>query len=370
MSPTAIRPKALKPGDTIAFISPSSRLNISHARAIASAVSVLTKRGFKVREVYHPETPGSIQSTITSRLAEFREAFTDPSVAAVICTIGGTTFTELLPSLLEDVELHAAIRSHPKIASGYSDITGVHWFLYTVAGLRTFYGPGMIPELVGTESASGGDSTLDFTVRNLLAAIATIEPIGDVRRSKWYNPRLQPHMLNPTPDASLDADEVAPNPGWTWVRKGRKPVRGRLFGGFLMAMARLAGVRQLAPTWAGRIVFLESAIADHDVTAGVPLERMQAAIADLIAQGVFDAAVGLVVGRPYGYNTPEQREAYMSVIRGLLCEGRLADRNPDFPILFGVDFGHTTPMVTLPYDALAELDGENDRFAVLESGVV
>jgi muramoyltetrapeptide carboxypeptidase LdcA involved in peptidoglycan recycling len=34
-----------------------------------------------------------------------------------------------------------------------------------------------------------------------------------------------------------------------------------------------------------------------------------------------------------------------------------------------VDIGHTVPMVTLPYDALAELDSENGTFAVLESGV-
>ncbi|KAI1809593.1 peptidase family S66 [Poronia punctata] len=370
-TPASIRPKALKPGDTIAFISPSARFNVSCAKAIASASAVLTKRGYQVREIFHPVTPDTIQNNISSRLIEFREAFTDPTVAAVICTIGGTTFTELLPSLLEDVELHAAIRAHPKIVLGCSDITGLHWFLNAATGLRTFYGPGMIPELVPSESGSEEElSTLEFTVRNLLAAVATTEPIGDVERSKWYNPFLQESLLRPESGAPLGAGKVSPNPGWTWIRKGRGPVQGRLFGGFLMVMARLAGVRALAPNWTGRIVFLETAISDHDPTAGNPLERVQAGIADLVAQGVFDKAAGLVVGRPFGYNTPEQLEAYMGVIRGLLCGGRLAEKNPDFPILFGIDIGHTTPMLTLPYDALAELDGENDRFTILEPGVV
>ncbi|KAI1742079.1 peptidase family S66 [Xylaria scruposa] len=358
-----IRAKALKAGDTIALISPSDRLNISHARELARAKSVLTSRGYQVHEIFTPDTPGSVQSSISNRLSEFREAFMNPSFAAVICTIGGTSFTELLPGLLADKELHAAIRAHPKVVLGCSDITGVHWFLYGVAGLRTFYGPGMLPEL---SEPSGENSMLDFNVRNLFPAISTAEPIGDISRSQFYAPYLSPYLEEGIP--TLKAGELLPNPGWTWIRRAKK-AEGRLFGGFLMAMVRLAGVRAITPDWRGRIVFIETAIGDGDVKSGNPLHRVQAAIADLLAQGVFDEAAGLVIGRPYGYNTPEELEAYMAVFRGLLCEGQMAAKT-DFPILFGVDFGHTLPVITLPFDALAVLDGENDRFAVIESGVL
>lgn len=68
-----------------------------------------------------------------------------------------------------------------------------------------------------------------------------------------------------------------------------------------------------------------------------------------------------------GYDSYKLREQYIGVIKGLLYEGRLAEKN--FPILFNVEFGHMTPMVTLPFEALAELDSESDRFAILESGV-
>jgi len=83
---------------------------------------------------------------------------------------------------------------------------------------------------------------------------------------------------------------------------------------------------------------------------------------------VFRGAAGLVVGRPYGYDSVERRGQYVDVFTKLLCKGRIAEENK-FPILFGVDFGHTTPMVTLPYDALVELDSEANRFTILESGV-
>lgn len=91
-------------------------------------------------------------------------------------------------------------------------------------------------------------------------------------------------------------------------------------------------------------------------------------VADLVAQGVFDDAAGLVVGRPYGHDTAEQRGEYKRVIRESLCEGEMG-RKREFPILFGVDFGHTCPMVTLPYDVLAMLNSDEDRFGLLEETV-
>lgn len=135
----------------------------------------------------------------------------------------------------------------------------------------------------------------------------------------------------------------------------------------MTVVARLAGLPLLVPDWRGRIVFLETALGE-DNDSGNPLYRVQAGFADLIAQGVFEEAAGLVVGRPFGYETPELQEQYIGAIKGLLCEGRLAEKK--FPILFNVDFGHTTPMVTLPFDSLARLDSEKDEFAVLEAGVV
>ncbi|RYC64114.1 hypothetical protein CHU98_g2084 [Xylaria longipes] len=338
--PSPIVPKSLKPGGTIAFISPSARLNDVFPTIMSRATALLTKKGYKVREFYTPDT--GIQNCIANRLSELRGAFTDPSIDAIITTIGGPSFTELLPALLADTALHEAIRAHPKIVVGYSDITGLHWFLHAVTGLRTFYGPGAIPELGEVASLDGEDSALAFSTRNLFRAIANRGPIG-----------------------AHEPNELAPNAGWTWIRPGKG--EGRLFGGCLTVMARLAGVRAIVPDWRGRIVFFETAIGDDEIS-GNPIHRVQAGIADLIAQGVFDDAAGLVVGRPFGYNTPEAREQYINVIKGLLCDGPLGEKK--FPILFNVDFGHTSPILTLPFDTLASLDSGKDQFAILESAVV
>lgn len=310
-----------------------------------------------MRVLYTPDA--GVQSSISNRHAEIRSAFLDPTISAVICTIGGTAFTELLPVLVADEELHASIRANPKVVVGASDVTGLHWFLYALAGLRTFYGPSAIPELGTADLLDNEASPLAFCVRHLFDAITKPEPIGDVPRSPAYAPQAPPFFRDPS---SVEVQQVVPAPAWRWLRHGKG--RGRLFGGCLSVVARLNGVRTIAPDWRGRLVFLETSAEE---SKNLPL--VQRAVADLAAQGVFDEAAGLVIGRPYGYDSEELSEEYAGIFRTLLCEGRLGAANNQFPILFNVDIGHTTPMITLPYDALAELDSKNDRFTILESGV-
>ncbi|KAK5626305.1 hypothetical protein RRF57_002020 [Xylaria bambusicola] len=358
--PSPIVPKALEPGQTIAWVSPSARYNDKIPKVMARATAVLESKGYKVRELFTPDT--SIQNGITNRLSELRTAFTDPTIDAVFCTIGGPAFTELLPALLADTALHEAIRAHPKVVVGYSDITGLHWFLHAMTGLRTFYGPGAIPELGELASLEDEDMPLAFNVRNLFRAVASRSPIGDLERSRFFCPTLPPSTLD---DNSEEPNKVLPSAGWIWLRPGKGT--GRLFGGCLTVMARIAGVRAIVPDWRGRIVFIETAMSD-DLVSGNPIERVQAGIADLIAQGVFDDVAGLVVGRPFGYHTPEMREQYANVIKGLLCEGPMGEKK--FPILYNVDFGHSSPLLTLPYDTLATLDSDKDQFAIIESAVL
>ncbi|KAH8668409.1 peptidase u61 ld-carboxypeptidase a [Xylariales sp. PMI_506] len=375
MAPSPVLAKALTPGATIAFISPSARLNDTFPAAVARAVALFEAKGYKVQVLYTPDNGGGIQSSIATRLAEVRSAFLDPTVSAIVCTMGGGSTAELLPGLIADTELHAVIRRDPKIVVGSSDVTGFHWFLHACTGLRTFYGPSAIPELGVPSGSAGKDSNNDegddghdddassplaFCVRSLLAAVASPDPIGDLPRSPVYTPKLPAFFRDP---ASVEVQAVAPAPAWEWLRPGK--ARGRIFGGYLSPVVGLNGVRAVAPDWRGRIVFLETAIGE----ARFP-DLVREGFANLVAQGVFDEAAGLVVGRPYGFDTEEARGKYATFIRELLCKGRLGAAENQFPILFNVDIGHTSPMVTLPFDVLAELDSESGRFALLEGGVV
>lgn len=354
MTDTIVPPR-LQPGATIAFISLSLRLNAVFPLPISRARDALHGHGYKTKEIFQDV---DAERSIEQRLLEFKQAFCDREISAVICTIGGSSFSELLPALIHDVELHAAMRAQPKIVVGLSDMTGLHWFLNGCVKLRTFYGPSVIPELGTADDVNDAATPRAFCFQHMLDAVTTATPLGDVPRSVAFAAEMPNFFQN---SASLETQKLTASPPWIWIRKGK--AKGRLHGGCLGVMTRLTGVKAIVPDWKGRIVFVESSDADSE-----DIDDVTHNFADLLAHGVFDEAAGLVVGRPTSYTAPDKQEEYIGAIKRILCQGPLSDRNP-FPILFNVDIGHTTPMVTLPYDAMAELDSESDRFAVLEAGV-
>lgn len=366
-TPTVI-PRALKLGDTVAFVSPSSRLNTSLAAPLLRAKSAVEALGYRVKIIW---TPGSspetttISQSIAHRTAELREAFGDPDVAAIICTVGGTTATELLPALLGDEALLRLFRENPKIFVGYSDITALHWALAAAAGLRTFYGPTAIPEL---GEAPGPQA---FTVNGLLRAVseAGAAPLGALPQSEEYAPALADYILSGDSTSTIPR-ELKQTPRRTWLRGGT--ATGPLFGGFILMTIRLAGVSAVAPDWTAKIMFLETAMGESSFETGYPLDQIQKCLGDLAAAGVFEKIEGLVFGRCFGYDSPKALASLEQVVAEALAVGEVgcAGRRKQFPILMHADFGHTNPMLTLPMGALARLDASKDEFAILEPGVV
>ena len=77
--------------------------------------------------------------------------------------------------------------------------------------------------------------------------------------------------------------------------------------------------------------------------------------------GVLGRIAGLLIARPYGYS-PDQRRALHEV----LLE---RTRRFDFPIVADMDFGHTTPIFTLPLGCRATIDTARQRFAIVEPAV-
>ncbi|KAK2045935.1 LD-carboxypeptidase [Colletotrichum somersetense] len=397
--PPPIIPKALRPGAKIAFLSPSGRIDPEVVAPLARAETLLRSLGYTVTNIYSEagERTSSgggggvdpIDASIRNRLAELRAAFADPTVDMIFCTVGGSTMTELIPYIVEDAALHALVRANPKLVVGYSDITVLHWCLRALTGLRTFYGPCAALELGGEvdaaaftpvsvsafspsasvpeDPAEGDVYVHEFQLATLFQAISHPgRPLGPVPRSRFYAPLIPAYFFPPPSPPPTNTRALLPSPAWTWLRPGR--AEGRLFGGCLTVVSRIQGIPRISPDWRGRILFLESATGEGDQTKGNPLGRVQQAVADLAARGVFDELAGLVIGRPYGYNTEKERARYAAAFRGLLCHGRLADRR--FPILMNVDVSHTSPKVTLPMDALAVLDSDKDEFAITEAAVL
>ena len=77
--------------------------------------------------------------------------------------------------------------------------------------------------------------------------------------------------------------------------------------------------------------------------------------------GVFDQVQGILFARPMGYSAAER-----AALHQVLLE---RTKQYDFPIVADMDFGHTSPMITLPIWCKARVDTRARTFELLEAAV-
>jgi muramoyltetrapeptide carboxypeptidase len=331
----------VRQGDTVAIVSPSFGAVGRFAHRVERATAYLSDElGLEVRLMPNAaRDEGWVSAPPQARVDDLHAAFEDDEVAVVLAGIGGNHSNQLLPLLDYDL-----IGSNPKIFQGYSDITVLHWAIAKHAGLATFYGPALVPEL------GEFPRVLPHTDRFLRAAWFGDEPISYEPAETWTDERL---------DWNTRADETRPrelrqSEGWVTVRDG--VATGPLLGGCLESVCwHLKG----SSAWldpAGAILFLEMS-----EEAPSPA-HVDAYLTDLEQLGIFDAAAGVVFARPYGY-LPEETKVLWNVVASRTEAAGL-------PVLANVDAGHTDPMVTLPVGVAAELDAERRVLRLLHAPTV
>lgn len=348
-----IIPKALRKGDTIAFISPSARLNNVLPTPLARGKAWLESLGFRVEIFFTSLTTTTIAESIRVRCEELHAAFRDDTIGAIICTIGGSHANEMLPFL--DYSL---IRSNPKIFVGYSDTTFLHYAIQSRTGLRTFYGPSVFTDI------SDFPAPMQFTIDHFLHVLSeTHNPVGPLPRSPTCSVEHSDFFFGN--EASDKPREVSGSPSWRWLRNGR--ATGHLHGGTIICVVRLQATNYAPTSWKGKVLFLESAMGD-DMQLPYSVDEFRNNLVDLALSGVLHEISGLVVGRGYKYDDSMQ-EKLASVIEEVfdVIVGR--SHEEELPILMNVDFGHTSPLLTLPIGALVSLDSALDEFKIMEPGV-
>lgn len=130
-----LKPKPLKEGDTIGFLSVAGC--ISDVNGVETAKKYFEGKGFNVK--ISPNTFAQynyMSGTDEMRLEALSEFFLDDSINAILAVRGGYGALRIIERI--DYEL---IKSHPKIFIGYSDMTALSLMFYKKAGLLTFNGP-------------------------------------------------------------------------------------------------------------------------------------------------------------------------------------------------------------------------------------
>jgi len=334
-----IKAPKLMPGDTVGIISPSWGGAGAFPHRVEGGIRQLRSLGFKVKMAPHAlNQAGYVSDTAENRASDIHALFRDPEVKALVAAIGGDHACHLLP-LLD----YGLIRRHPKIVLGFSDMTVLNVAIWQKTGLITFNGPALLTDFAEYPRM------LDYTQTHFLKAVADARPVGKIEPAEAWTEEF----LDWGEQKDLERPRtLEPSTGWVWLKPGT--AEGRLIGGCLESLQHLRGT-EYWPTWDEAILFLET-------SEEKPLPKtVDSLLMDYQNMGVLAKLKGLLVGRPMGYSAAEKQTLHEII---------LERTHPfDFPIIAEMDFGHTSPQITLPIGCQARIESFSRRFDIIESGV-
>jgi muramoyltetrapeptide carboxypeptidase len=305
-----LKPHALQPGDRLAVVAPASSFareefdrGIEEIRRLG-LVPVYDERVFD-RDRY-------LAGSAEVRAAAVRQAWADPSIAALIGVRGGYGSAQILPLLNREDARRAC-----KPFIGYSDLTAMLTYLTIGCGMVAFHGPMLDRRL--SKGAAGYD--LD----SFSYALTRAEPMGE---------------LSP-PDLET-------------IRAG--DAKGMLLGGTVTQLLASIGTPFAFAPPRGFVLFLDE--------VGERPYRLDRQVLQLRQARILARASAVVIGELPGCDEPNS---------DLTGRAVMADLFRDFPgpVLIGFPSGHTTgPTMTLPFGVTARVvGGDRPRLIIEESAV-
>jgi len=314
-----LHPKALRAGDTVALITPSTHVSDpDRLQLVARTVEYFELKprfGRNVRKKW-----GYAGGTIDERLDDLHAAFSDPEVKAVFCIRGGYAAGQLLDRI--DYPL---IARNPKIFIGYSDITAMHLAIHKLTGLVTFHGP--------VTTSSFTPYTQDCYKRALFGT----RPLGT--------------LSNP-----VESNTLRPGHHIRTIRSGT--ARGKLVGGNLSLICATMGTPYEIDT-RGKVLFIED-VEEQAYT----IDRM---LTHLRLAGKLQQAAGVIWGECADCGPKDYKPSFTE---GNFSVGEVVDNilgGLKVPVVSGLTIGHTADQLTLPLGVDATLDASAGTLTITEA---
>ena len=305
-SMTVLKPRALRPGDTVMMVSPASPLSENRLVAITR---LLENEGYRVKVAPHAlDSCDYLAGLDQDRAADLMSAFDDPDVQAVLCTRGGYGCARLLPFLDLD-----RIAGSNKMFLGFSDITTLHVALNR-RGLVTYHAPMAL--------------TLSYD------------------REPWVYESFLRCLRGEDPYA-------VPAPKATTITRGK--AQGKTVGGCLCLLADTLGTPDALET-EGKILVIE----DVDEAP----HRLDAMLTHLRNAGLLQRAAGRVFGEMTRSEEHVEESIGARPWREILID-RVSDLR--IPAMLDFPFGHMRTMLTIPLGVNTELDADQGTLRLLET---
>ena len=314
-----LKPDRLSLGDIVGIIAPASAP--PDPKAVDRAAVALEKFGFKPKPGKNVRARhGFLAGGDRERAADVMAMFADKKVKAIICLRGGYGCARILDRLD-----YAVIRRNPKILSGYSDITSLHFALAKKVNLVSIHAPML----------NGGLQAKDlpeFTRASFFRTVMEAKPAGSI--CDGYNRKTV-----------------------TVLHGG--VAKGRLIGGNLSLICAAIGT-PFVPSFNGKILFFED--------VGEKPYKLDRMLTQLLNTGILQQAAGVAVGVNHDCEDPdaksrgEYRQSAADVVKERLSSLRV-------PVVTGLPFGHVDLNATIPVGVEARLDGRRGDLVITESAV-
>ncbi|MGJ5040668.1 S66 peptidase family protein [Bradyrhizobium sp. HKCCYLRH1062] len=272
------------------------------------AIAWLKEKHVDVRWAPNALGDGTFLAAAPSSLAnDLHTMLGDPAIDLIITTGGGTNANGLLEFLDP-----RALASSPKPIIGLSNSTVVLNALTAASNVMTFHGPVLVWNF-GSE-----DGIDEYTFDHLVRAVGGPPPVA-----------------------------ITPEPSWRWLRSG--VATGPTWGGNLWSFQQLLGTRYLPPM-KGSVLFIEECFTE--------LHNVEAMLTHLKTANVLTDLAGLIVGVPLECTESEMPDGrdFDDIVAGV-CDGL------GFPIVAGVNLGHTDRKTTIPIGAVAHLNSSANRLS-------
>jgi muramoyltetrapeptide carboxypeptidase len=238
-----LKPRILKPGDKVCFVSPASTPDRDDVLASAE---ILKRWGLAVDYGEHAFLKnGPFAGSDEQRAADLNAALRDPSVRAVFATRGGRGCYRIADRVDFD-----AVRSDPKFLVGFSEITILHLMLWKECRLAAIHGA------LRSEDEEGVHGRANAMLRSVLMETGRLE-------------------------IRSEADEA------TRILTTDGTATGPLLGGNLEMIATAAG--WALPDLAGAILLLEG--------VNLRLGQLDRMLTMLRKAGHLDGLAGIAIGQ-------------------------------------------------------------------------
>ena len=318
-------PSPLQSGDTIMVIAPSSPSTYIHENVMQTAKQRFDDLGLHAvfAPNFHSDLFIGTPESIKQRVDDIHTAFADKSINGIFTILGGHHSNQLLDLL--DFDL---IKNNPKVFCGFSDITALNNAILAQTGLVTFCGPHY--------SSFGMLHGFDFTMDAFKKAIMREDDFDISVSPEWSDDPWYRDQENRT---------FIKNAGAVVMHDGT--AHGNLIGGNLSTFALLQGTKYMPSDFDDIILFIED---DSESSEDTFIRQLNG----VLMQDFANKIRGILVGRFQKETNPNTSTIYQTI----------QNRMPNVPVIMNLDFGHTTPLLTIPTGAYCKMNARGNEFEI------